>query len=268
MCPFLKSLPNMRFKKLQGCGIGNSLVQSGIHFKDDQGNVVSEHSPEEIFAYSPKVASLPEFEKEMQELDEFYKLPASGSDLVDERGFLVIKNKEMANTLAKDFKKYPGIKVEMEDASGLFYRATVYIKTLDLSGVKSAKEMFREARVYHLGKVEGTEDLEDLTKMFYATRIQQLPDMNCPKAWLFDNMFDASTDDLKPVPPSTLVLGSSGFADYDWSGDLGIDYYTAPNIKSMMHTVFGDAQRYFSRAFPWEMRKMSEAISSGLAEKY
>jgi hypothetical protein len=92
--------------------------------------------------------------------------------------------------------------------------------------------------------------------------------MNCPKARIFDNMFNTSTDDLKPVPPSTLVLGSSGFADCDWSGDLGGDYYSAPSIKSTMQMVFGDAQSYFSRAFPWEMRKMSEAVSSGLAEKY
>jgi len=27
----------------------------------------------------------------------------------------------MAKNLAKDFKRYPGIKIEMEDASGLFY---------------------------------------------------------------------------------------------------------------------------------------------------
>ena len=82
----------MKFKKLQGFGIGSALLGPTIGFKDGNGNVVADHSPEEIFAYSPKVANLPEFEKSMQELEEFYKRSENISDITDERGYLVIKN--------------------------------------------------------------------------------------------------------------------------------------------------------------------------------
>ncbi len=120
-CPFLKTLPNMRFKAIQGSGIGPSLVLDGVSFKNSDGSPVSGHSAEEIFAYSPKVVDSPNFTKEMEELEEFYRRPDEGSDLVDDRGYLIIKNQQMAKNLAKDFKRYPGIKIDMEDASGLFY---------------------------------------------------------------------------------------------------------------------------------------------------
>jgi hypothetical protein len=120
-CPFLKTLPNMRFKAIQGSGIGPSLVLDGVSFTNSDGSLVGGHSAEEIFAYSPKVVGSPNFTKEMEELEEFYRRPDEGSDLVDDRGYLIIRNQQMAKNLAKDFKRYPGIKIEMEDASGLFY---------------------------------------------------------------------------------------------------------------------------------------------------
>jgi hypothetical protein len=82
----------MKFKKLQGSGIGSALLGPSIGFKDVNGNVIGDHSPEEIFAYSPKVANLPEFEKSMQELEDFYKKSEDISDFIDDRGYLVIKN--------------------------------------------------------------------------------------------------------------------------------------------------------------------------------
>ena len=104
-CPFLKTLPNMRFKAIQGSGIGPSLVLDGVSFNNSDGSPMSSHSAEEIFAYSPKVVDSPNFTKEMEELEEFYRRPDEGSDLVDDRGYLIIKNQQMAKNLAKDFKR-------------------------------------------------------------------------------------------------------------------------------------------------------------------
>lgn len=270
MCPFLKSLPDMKFKKLKNCGIGDALVASNVYFADRHGNKVDEHSPEEIFAFSPKVASLPDFAEEMKALREFYKPTVDDKDLVDDRGYLVIKNKEMVTNFGKDFKKYPGVKVAMEDASGLFYEQRIYIKNLDLAGVKNAQEMFRDARVFNLDKVEGTEQLENVNRMFLDARIMQLPDMNCPRAVSFDDMFSISRDGtVDSIPPSTLILGSSGFAEIDWSGAADNQYYwSTPTITTFLHRVFGDAYSYFKNAFPWELRKMSEAASEHLAEDF
>ena len=61
----------------------------------------------------------------------------------------------------------------MEDASGLFYGTsqTLFIKALDLTGVKHAESMFRETNILHLGKIEGTDELIDLIDMFRLAKI-------------------------------------------------------------------------------------------------
>lgn len=82
----------MRFKSLQGSGIGKSLVLDGISFNNPDGSQVQYHSAEEIFAYSPQVVSNPDYDKAMRELEEFYANLATGSEMVDERGYLIISN--------------------------------------------------------------------------------------------------------------------------------------------------------------------------------
>ena len=272
-CPFLKTIPNMRFKSLQGTGIGPSLVLDGIGFMNSDGSSVSTHSPEEIFAYSPKVVGNPEFQKEVEELEEFYKRPNEGSDLVDERGYLIIKNQQTAKSLAKEFKKYPGIKIDMEDASGLFYgtNQTIFIKSLDLSGVKNASSMFRETTIYHLGKIEGTEDLVNLTDMFRAARIQQLPDLVCPKAKQFEGMFaiKCGSENSTPLPPSSLLLGEIGYStNISWDSANNQDFYLYSSPKTLLRMAFGDSYSSMMRDFPWEIRKASEALADGLAKRY
>ena len=272
-CPFLKTLPNMRFKAIQGSGIGPSLVLDGVGFKNSDGSQASGHSAEEIFAYSPKVIDSPNFTKEMEELEEFYRRPAEGSDLVDDRGYLVIKNQQMAKNLAKDFKRYPGIKIQMEDASGLFYgtNQTLFIKALDLTGVKDVESMFRETNILHLGKIEGTDDLINLKDMFRFAKIQQLPDMVCPKARQFEGMFaiKRGSENQTPLPPGTLMIGEAGFStNVNWDDVTSREFYGTSQPKSLIKQVFGDAYSSFLEDFPWEMRKVSEAIANGLFKKY
>lgn len=111
----------MRFKSLQGLGIGRSLVLDGVGLNNPDGSQIDSHSAEEIFAYSPRVVSNPDYDRAMKEIEEFYTKPTTDSEIVDERGYLIIRNQQTAKALAKSFKSYPGIKIEMEDASGLFY---------------------------------------------------------------------------------------------------------------------------------------------------
>lgn len=273
ICPFLKTLPNMRFKAIQGSGIGSSLVMDGVNFNNSDGSPVSDHSAEEIFAYSPKVVDSPNFAKEMEELEEFYKRPDEGSDLVDDRGYLIIKNQQMAKNLAKDFKRYPGIKIEMEDASGLFYGTsqTLFIKALDLTGVKNVESMFRETNILHLGKIEGTDELIDLIDMFRSAKIQQLPDMVCPKARQFDGMFAIKygSENQTPLPPGTLMIGEAGFStNANWDDVTDRELYGISRPKTLIRQVFGNAYSSFLEDFPWEMRKVSEAMANGLFKKY
>ena len=272
-CPFLKTLPNMRFKAIQGSGIGPSLVLDGVSFNNSDGSPMSSHSAEEIFAYSPKVVDSPNFTKEMEELEEFYRRPDEGSDLVDDRGYLIIKNQQMAKNLAKDFKRYPGIKIQMEDASGLFYGTsqTLFIKALDLTGVKDVESMFRETNILHLGKIEGTDDLINLKDMFRFAKIQQLPDMVCPKARQFEGMFaiKRGSENQTPLPPGTLMIGEAGFStNVNWDNVTSREFYGTSQPKSLIKQVFGDAYSPFLQDFPWEMRKVSEAIANGLFKKY
>lgn len=272
-CPFLKTLPNMRFKAIQGSGIGPSLVLDGVSFNNSDGSPMSSHSAEEIFAYSPKVVDSPNFTKEMEELEEFYRRPDEGSDLVDDRGYLIIKNQQMAKNLAKDFKRYPGIKIQMEDASGLFYGTsqTLFIKALDLTGVKDVESMFRETNILHLGKIEGTDDLINLKDMFRFAKIQKLPDMVCPKARQFEGMFaiKRGSENQTPLPPGTLMIGEAGFStNVNWDNVTSREFYGTSQPKSLIKQVFGDAYSPFLQDFPWEMRKVSEAIANGLFKKY
>lgn len=272
-CPFLKTLPNMRFKSIQGSGIGPSLVLDGVSFNNSDGSPMSGHSAEEIFAYSPKVVDSPNFTKEMEELEEFYRRPDEGSDFVDDRGYLIIKNQQMAKNLAKDFKRYPGIKIQMEDASGLFYGTsqTLFIKALDLTGVKNVESMFRETNILHLGKIEGTDDLINLSNMFRFAKIQQLPDMVCPKARQFEGMFaiKCGSENQTPLPPGTLIIGEAGFStNVNWDNVTSREFYGTSTPKSLIKQVFGDAYSSFLEDFPWEMRKVSEAMADGLFKRY
>ena len=72
--------------------------------------------------------------------------------MTDERGYLIVENSTQAKNLAKDFKKYPGIKIDIENADSLFSPDVIgsqplFIKSLDLDGVRTARSMFYKATI-------------------------------------------------------------------------------------------------------------------------
>lgn len=104
--------------------------------------------------------------------------------------------------------------------------------------------MFRETNILHLGKIEGTDELIDLIDMFRAAKIQQLPDMVCPKARQFEGMFaiKCGSENQTPLPPGTLMIGEAGFStNVNWSGVTDREFYGSSKPKTLIKQVFGDA---------------------------
>lgn len=142
-------------------------------------------------------------------LESFYNSSAQAK--TDERGYLIVESTEQAKRLAKDFKKYPGIKIDLENANSLFSLEIIgpqrlFIKSLDLDGVKTARFMFHKATIQHLGKIENATSLEDAANMFSLAMIAKLPSIECPALKSYANMLEISNEH-NTIPPKKLVIG-------------------------------------------------------------
>lgn len=260
---YMDTIPNMMFKKLKSQPL-KLLVSS------DANSSSSDISGSDVFQFCPEIASSPDFDEVVSELESFYN---SGAKVkTDERGYLIIETSEQAKKLAKDFKKYPGIKISLQNADSLFSAERIgpqplFIKSLDLEGVQSATFMFFKATIQHLGKIENATSLQDATRMFYYATIAKMPSIECPSLYSYSEMLRTGNG-YNTIPPKKLVIGKintkplAGYAD-------SISFYlstSAKNSTDLMKVLYGDRYSSIVDAFPWEIRNLRETSLETIAK--
>lgn len=263
-CTQLKNIPDMRFPKIKNL---RSLVLVGSNddgwrtqFTQDNSDELDNlfFAPEQVFAGCPLVYDLPEFDEKMKELEEWCKVDAPSAN-VDENGYLILKSVDEARASLKFLRKFPGIRIDSQSAAGWFRGLTVYVKNINLKGVKDASSMFKQASVQALGKLENTESLEDISYMFYHAIVARIPDIIAPSCKKAYNAFAvASSGSGATHPPKNLVLNP---ACLSYTNSYG-DRRTANDIMS--EVLFPGTS--LNKNWPWQWTKLSDQIYGGFSD--
>ena len=259
---YMETIPNMMFKKLKSQSL--KLLVGGDE------NSSSDISGTDVFQFCPEIASNPKFDEVVSQLEIFYN--SKGVGKTDDRGYLIVENFEQAKKFAKDFKKYPGIKISLQNADSLFSterigKQPLFIRSLDLEGVQSASGMFYKATIQHLGKIENATSLQDATRMFCYANIAKLPSIECPSLHSYSEMLQTGRSH-NTIPPKKLVIGKinvkplSGCAD---SMDFYISSY-AINTMDLMRVLYGDKYISVVDEFPWEIRNLRDTSMEAIAK--
>lgn len=263
-CVQLKNIPDMRFPKIKNL---RSLVladnvrddtRSKTTFNRDNSTEedTSYFAAEQVFAGCPLVYDLPEFDQKMKELEEWCKFDEPTGN-VDENGYLILQSKEEVRASLKFIRKYPGIRIDASSANSFFEGVTVYVKNINMKGVKDARCMFKNASIQALGKLENTEDLEDISYMFSGAQISRIPDIIAPSCMQAYKAFAVSESSGSCHPPKNLALNP---ACLSYTTNYG-DRRTANDVMSEI--LFPGTK--FSSTWPWQWTKLSEQVYGGFS---
>lgn len=262
---YMDTIPNMMFKKLKSQSL--KLLVNG-----QENSSSSDISGTDVFQFCPEIASSPNFDEVVSQLESFYNSRAQGK--TDERGYLIVENFEQAKNFAKDFKKYPGIKISLQNADSLFSAERIgpqplFIKSLDLEGVQSASCMFFKATIQHLGKIENATSLQDATRMFYYASIAKLPSIECPSLHSYCEMLQTGQSH-NTIPPKKLIIGKINANPLAGAGNAdSINFYissSAINTTDLMRVLYGDRYTSIVKEFPWEIRNLRDTSMEAIAK--
>jgi len=194
----------------------------------------------------------------MKELEDWCKVDSPSAD-VDENGYLILKSIDDVRASLKFLRKFPGIRIVSQSASGWFNNMTVYVKNVNLKGVKDASGMFKQASVQALGKLENTESLEDISYMFADATISRIPDViapNCKKAYRAFAISGSSSSTCHP--PKNLVLNPACLTYTNSYGDCR-------SANDIMSEILFPGSK-MNDNWPWQWTKLSEQIYGGFSD--
>lgn len=187
----------------------------------------------------------------MKELEEWCKLDEPTRN-VDENGYLILQSKEEVRASLKFIRKYPGIRIDASSAKSFFEGVVVYVKNINMKGVKDASFMFKNASIQALGKLENTEDLEDISYMFSGAQISRIPDLIAPNCMEAYKAFAVNDSSESCHPPKNLSLNPSCLSYTNGYSER----ITANDIMSEI--LFPGTN--FSNTWPWQWTKLSELV--------